>query len=72
MKATSPLVHEVNWSMVTLFSERIKRSPSLAPTAIRLLAHKIQSPVQKEASYALVVRIFHFKNININRNNILY
>ncbi|NWU67876.1 GGA2 protein, partial [Pterocles burchelli] len=54
-KATDPSIAEENWECIQRFCEQVNAEldgPSLAP---RLLAHKIQSPQEREALHALTV-----------------
>ncbi|NXT22543.1 GGA2 protein, partial [Syrrhaptes paradoxus] len=54
-QATDPSVPEENWECIQRFCDQVNADadgPSLAP---RLLAHKIQSPQEREALHALTV-----------------
>ncbi|XP_021092976.1 ADP-ribosylation factor-binding protein GGA2 isoform X2 [Heterocephalus glaber] len=54
-KATDPSVAEQDWLAVQNFCEQLNTDPSGPAHAPWLLAHKIQSPQEKEALYALTV-----------------
>ncbi|XP_076997667.1 ADP-ribosylation factor-binding protein GGA2 [Tamandua tetradactyla] len=54
-KATDPSVSEQDWSAIQNFCEQVNTDPNGPTQAPWLLAHKIQSPQEKEALYALTV-----------------
>nr|BAB23426.1 unnamed protein product [Mus musculus] len=54
-KATDPSMAEQDWSAIQKFCEQVNTDPSGPTHAPWLLAHKIQSPQEKEALYALTV-----------------
>ncbi|XP_042545766.1 ADP-ribosylation factor-binding protein GGA2 [Dipodomys spectabilis] len=54
-KATDPSALEQDWSAIQNFCEQVNIDPNGPTHAPWLLAHKIQSPQEKEALYALMV-----------------
>lgn len=54
-KATDPSAVEQDWSAIQNFCEQVNTDPNGPTHAPWLLAHKIQSPQEKEALYALTV-----------------
>uniref|UniRef100_A0A2K6FLF5 Golgi associated, gamma adaptin ear containing, ARF binding protein 2 n=1 Tax=Propithecus coquereli TaxID=379532 RepID=A0A2K6FLF5_PROCO len=54
-KATDPSVSEQDWSAIQNFCEQVNTDPNGPTHAPWLLAHKIQSPQEKEALHALTV-----------------
>ncbi|XP_013380934.1 ADP-ribosylation factor-binding protein GGA1-like [Lingula anatina] len=54
-KATSPLNREVEVDFMNGFCDQVNQELDGPMTAVRLLAHKIQSPQEREALYALTV-----------------
>ncbi|KAK7833282.1 hypothetical protein U0070_017281 [Myodes glareolus] len=54
-KATDPSTVEQDWSAIQNFCEQVNTDPNGPTHAPWLLAHKIQSPQEKEALYALTV-----------------
>ncbi|KAM9210754.1 ADP-ribosylation factor-binding protein GGA2 [Dugong dugon] len=54
-KATDPSVSEQDWLAIQNFCEQVNTDPKGSTHAPWLLAHKIQSPQEKEALYALTV-----------------
>ncbi|XP_006892751.1 PREDICTED: ADP-ribosylation factor-binding protein GGA2 [Elephantulus edwardii] len=54
-KATDPSMSEQDWPAIQTFCEQVNTDPSGPTYAPWLLAHKIQSPQEKEALYALTV-----------------
>uniref|UniRef100_A0A0G2JYM3 Golgi associated, gamma adaptin ear containing, ARF binding protein 2 n=1 Tax=Rattus norvegicus TaxID=10116 RepID=A0A0G2JYM3_RAT len=54
-KATNPSMAEQDWSAIQKFCEQVNTDPSGPTHAPWLLAHKIQSPQEREALYALTV-----------------
>ena len=56
--ATNPANRDEDWETITKFCEQVNKELEGPQTAIRLLAHKIQSPQEREALYALAVRMF--------------
>ncbi|KAM6155218.1 ADP-ribosylation factor-binding protein GGA2 [Rhynchocyon petersi] len=54
-KATDPSMSEQDWSAIQNFCEQVNTDPSGPTYAPWLLAHKIQSPQEKEALHALTV-----------------
>lgn len=56
---TSPLTTHMDLNAFKKIYDRINIDPNGPELALRLLAHKIMSPVEKEALSALVVRCIH-------------
>ncbi|KAM5199301.1 ADP-ribosylation factor-binding protein GGA2 isoform 2-T2 [Hipposideros larvatus] len=54
-KATDPSMSEQDWSAIQNFCDQVNTDPNGPTHAPWLLAHKIQSPQEKEALYALTV-----------------
>uniref|UniRef100_H0XCY2 Golgi associated, gamma adaptin ear containing, ARF binding protein 2 n=1 Tax=Otolemur garnettii TaxID=30611 RepID=H0XCY2_OTOGA len=54
-KATDPSMAEQDWSAIQNFCEQVNTDPNGPTHAPWLLAHKIHSPQEKEALYALTV-----------------
>ncbi|XP_036135062.1 ADP-ribosylation factor-binding protein GGA2 [Molossus molossus] len=54
-KATDPSMSEQDWSAIQNFCDQVNTDPSGPTHAPWLLAHKIQSPQEKEALHALTV-----------------
>uniref|UniRef100_A0A8C5KPC8 Golgi associated, gamma adaptin ear containing, ARF binding protein 2 n=1 Tax=Jaculus jaculus TaxID=51337 RepID=A0A8C5KPC8_JACJA len=54
-KATDPSMSEQDWSAIQNFCEQVNTDPNGPTHAPWLLAHKIQSPQEREALYALTV-----------------
>ncbi|XP_007516629.1 ADP-ribosylation factor-binding protein GGA2 isoform X2 [Erinaceus europaeus] len=54
-KATDPSMSEQDWSAIQNFCEQVNTDPNGPTYAPWLLAHKIQSPQEKEALHALLV-----------------
>ncbi|XP_027695064.1 ADP-ribosylation factor-binding protein GGA2 [Vombatus ursinus] len=54
-KATDPSMPEENWSCIQCFCDRVNTEPNGPSHAPWLLAHKIQSPQEREALHALTV-----------------
>ncbi|XP_053782027.1 ADP-ribosylation factor-binding protein GGA2 isoform X2 [Desmodus rotundus] len=54
-KATDPSMSEQDWSAIQNFCDQVNTDPNGPIHAPWLLAHKIQSPQEKEALYALTV-----------------
>ncbi|XP_066546444.1 ADP-ribosylation factor-binding protein GGA1 [Amia ocellicauda] len=54
-KATDPNNQGENWEGIQGFCEQVNKEPEGPQTAIRLLAHKIKSPQEKESLQALTV-----------------
>ncbi|NWW77932.1 GGA2 protein, partial [Climacteris rufus] len=54
-KATDPSMPEENWECIQRFCERVNADAEGPLFALRLLAHKIQSPQEGEALHALTV-----------------
>lgn len=48
-------MHEEDWDAIVEFCDQVNRELEGPQIAIRLLAHKIQSPTEREALYALSV-----------------
>ncbi|KAF2349374.1 VHS domain [Trinorchestia longiramus] len=55
LNATNPLVKHEDPSAVQAVVQAVCRDPSAAAAAVRILAHKIHSPQQREAMKALSV-----------------
>lgn len=56
-KATNPANREEDWEFIISFCDQINKELEGPQIAIRLLAHKIQSPQEREALYALSVSL---------------
>ncbi|KAI9999680.1 hypothetical protein NQD34_018395 [Periophthalmus magnuspinnatus] len=54
-QATDPQYPEDSWETVQAFYQTVKQQPDGPQVALRLLAHKIQSPQEREALKALTV-----------------
>ncbi|PAA85268.1 hypothetical protein BOX15_Mlig007265g2, partial [Macrostomum lignano] len=54
-RATDPTNREINWDAVNKFSQQVSKELEGPQIALRLLAHKIHSPQENEALYALAV-----------------
>ncbi|KAM8777400.1 ADP-ribosylation factor-binding protein GGA2 [Rhynchonycteris naso] len=54
-KATDPSMSEQDWSAIQNFCDQVNTDPNGPTHAPWLLAHKIQSPQEREALYALLV-----------------
>uniref|UniRef100_A0A8D0GX05 ADP-ribosylation factor-binding protein GGA2 n=1 Tax=Sphenodon punctatus TaxID=8508 RepID=A0A8D0GX05_SPHPU len=54
-KATDPGNSEENWEAIQRFCDQVNTDPDGPSVALRLLAHKIQSPQEAEALHALTV-----------------
>ncbi|XP_072463392.1 ADP-ribosylation factor-binding protein GGA2 [Notamacropus eugenii] len=54
-KATDPSMSEENWSCIQCFCDQVNADPDGPSHAPWLLAHKIQSPQEREALHALTV-----------------
>lgn len=54
-RATNPTNKDDNWEAIRAFASRINQEQDQFQTATRLLAHKIQSPQEREAMQALIV-----------------
>ncbi|XP_036594703.1 ADP-ribosylation factor-binding protein GGA2 [Trichosurus vulpecula] len=54
-KATDPSMPEENWSCIQCFCDQVNTDPDGPSHAPWLLAHKIQSPQEREALHALTV-----------------
>ncbi|XP_071427197.1 ADP-ribosylation factor-binding protein GGA2 isoform X2 [Pithys albifrons albifrons] len=54
-KATDPSIPEENWECIQQFCAQVNASTEGPSLALRLLAHKIQSPQEREALHALTV-----------------
>lgn len=54
-KATNPSTKDDDWEAILAFCDQINKELEGPQIAVRLLAHKIQSPQEKEALYALTV-----------------
>ncbi|XP_064594749.1 ADP-ribosylation factor-binding protein GGA1-like isoform X2 [Liolophura sinensis] len=52
-KATNPANREEDWEFIISFCDQVNKELEGPQIAIRLLAHKIQSPQEREALYAL-------------------
>ncbi|KAK7002628.1 ADP-ribosylation factor-binding protein GGA3 [Biomphalaria glabrata] len=52
-RATDPSLKEPDWDKITAFCDKVVMELEGPLLSTRLLAHKIQSPVEKEAQYAL-------------------
>lgn len=54
-KATNPANREVDWEYINAFCDQINKELEGPLISVRLIAHKIQSPQEREALYALTV-----------------
>ncbi|NXA04072.1 GGA2 protein, partial [Sapayoa aenigma] len=54
-KATDPSTPEENWECIQRFCDQVNADTEGLSLALRLLAHKIQSPQEREALHALTV-----------------
>ncbi|XP_074082984.1 ADP-ribosylation factor-binding protein GGA1 isoform X3 [Macrotis lagotis] len=61
-RATNPLNRELDWDSIDAFCEQLNKELEGPPLATRLLAHKIQSPQEWEATQALTVLETCMKN----------
>ncbi|XP_044533959.1 ADP-ribosylation factor-binding protein GGA1 isoform X4 [Gracilinanus agilis] len=61
-RATNPLNKELDWDSIDAFCEQLNKELEGPPLATRLLAHKIQSPQEWEATQALTVLETCMKN----------
>ncbi|XP_078003387.1 ADP-ribosylation factor-binding protein GGA1 isoform X2 [Phascolarctos cinereus] len=61
-RATNPLNKELDWDSIEAFCEQLNKELEGPPLATRLLAHKIQSPQEWEATQALTVLETCMKN----------
>ncbi|XP_025081247.1 ADP-ribosylation factor-binding protein GGA1-like isoform X2 [Pomacea canaliculata] len=52
-KVTNPALEEEDWEAIVAFCDQVNHELEGPQFAIRLLAHKIQSPTEREALYAL-------------------
>ena len=57
-KATSPALYDDDWDAIAAFCDQINKELEGPQFAVRLLAHKIQSPTEREALSALSVSFF--------------
>lgn len=55
--ATNPVNRDEDWETILKFCEQVNKELEGPQIAVRLLAHKLQSPQEREALYALSVRI---------------
>lgn len=56
-KATSPALHDDDWDAIAAFCDQVNKELEGPQFAVRLLAHKMQSPTEREALCALSVSI---------------
>ncbi|KAJ6658972.1 hypothetical protein lerEdw1_019609 [Lerista edwardsae] len=61
-KATNPLNKDLEWDSINAFCDQLNKELEGPPLATRLLAHKIQSPQEWEATQALTVLEACMKN----------
>ncbi|XP_041363618.1 ADP-ribosylation factor-binding protein GGA3-like [Gigantopelta aegis] len=52
-RATNPAMRDEDWDHIMAFCDQVNRELEGPQTAVRLLAHKIQSPQEREALFAL-------------------
>ena len=57
-RATNPANQQEDWDGIMAFCDQINKELEGPQIAIRLLAHKIQSPQSKESLYALAVSLY--------------
>ena len=69
-RATNPLNKEEDWDFIMAFCDQINKELEGPQIAVRLLAHKIQSPQEKEALFALSVSRMRIA-MYFNKNNSL-
>lgn len=53
--ATNPASPEEDWDAINKFCDQVNNELEGPQYAVRLLAHKIQSPIERESLYALSV-----------------
>ncbi|KAK3090106.1 hypothetical protein FSP39_009248 [Pinctada imbricata] len=51
--ATNPAMRDVDWEYITNFCDQVNKELEGPQIAVRLIAHKVQSPQEREALYAL-------------------
>ncbi|XP_053392440.1 ADP-ribosylation factor-binding protein GGA1-like isoform X2 [Mercenaria mercenaria] len=51
--ATNPAIREEDWEAISKFVDQVNKELEGPQYAVRLLAHKIQSPIERESLYAL-------------------
>ncbi len=56
-RATSPSKRDEDWEAIMAFCDRVNKELEGPQISVRLLAHKIQSPQEREALFALAVSI---------------
>lgn len=61
-QATNPLNNDLKWDSINAFCDQLNKELEGPPLATRLLAHKIQSPQEWEATQALTVLEACMKN----------
>ncbi len=54
-KATNPARRDEDWEAIMSFCDRVNKELEGPQISVRLLAHKIQSPQEREALFALAV-----------------
>ena len=54
-KATNPANREEDWEYIMIFCDKVNKDLEGPTVAVRLLAHKLQSPQEREALFALSV-----------------
>ena len=59
-KATNPANRDENWDFIMAFCDQVNKELEGPQIAVRLLAHKIQSPQDRESLYALSVSLNNF------------
>ncbi|KAK7501469.1 hypothetical protein BaRGS_00007273, partial [Batillaria attramentaria] len=52
-KATNPALREEDWEAIVSFTDQVNKELEGPQIAVRLLAHKIQSPTERESLHAL-------------------
>ena len=66
-KATNPSRKDEDWDAIMAFCDQVNKELEGPQISVRLIAHKIQSPQEREALFALTVSLIH----NILQKNIL-
>ena len=54
-KATSPALRDEDWEHIIKFCDQVNKELEGPQIAVRLIAHKIQSPQERESLFALTV-----------------
>ena len=54
-RATNPANRDENWDSIVAFCDQVNKELEGPQIAVRLIAHKIQSPQEREALHTLTV-----------------